>query len=303
MAPKIKNIRRFNRYFKTFNFSNTQEIAEEEHLESNIEMNENGDVVLEEKFAADGELEERNTYAFNSKGKLLEHSLLYAAEDATEKRVLTRDDDGKLLVETKYYGGDAGEHTEYVYNAQGEPIERKNFDEEGTFISRDVFTYDEKGGLTEQVTKDDKDQITSRTTFTSRDDKTIEQCEYDGSEKLISRTVAKFNDAGKEVSSVQTTPDGKLISSIVSIYDDRGNLLERQYKDFYSKTVRYQYDDQNRCTMQELFDGNGVLLRKNMYEFDEAGNLSREQTYEMDTSRGGRDKHFETRYEYQFFNS
>src|SRR5688572_3801703 len=142
MTTKIKNIKRYNRYFKTFNFSNTQEAGEEEHLESNIELNENGDMLLEEKFAIDGELEERNTYVYNAKGKLTEHALLYAAEEATEKRVLERDDNGRLLKETKFYSGDPGEHTEYTYNEKGEPVERKNFDEEGTFISRDVFNYD-----------------------------------------------------------------------------------------------------------------------------------------------------------------
>jgi hypothetical protein len=301
MSQKIKNVKRYNRYFKTFNFSNTQEIGEEEHLESNSEMNENGDTVLEEKFSPDNELEERNIFVYNEKGKLIEHTLLYAAENAVEKRILKRDDTGKLIVETKYYGNDSGEHTEYVYNQAGEPIERKNFDEEGTFISRDAFTYDDKGGLSEQLTFDADGNVASRTTFANLDDKTIQQCEYEGQSKLISKTVAKFNEAGKEVSSVQTTPEGKLISSVTTTFDDKGNVTERQYKDFYSKTVRYQYDDQNRCTIQELFDGNGMLLRKNMYAYDESGNLSLEQTYEMDTSRGGRDKHFETRYEYEFF--
>lgn len=301
MSQKIKNIKKYNRYFKTFNFSNTQEAGEEEHLESVIEMNENGDTVLEEKFTPDHELEERNTYVYNANGKLMEHTLLYAAEDATEKRVLKRDDSGKLLVETKFYGDDSGEHTEYVYNEAGEPIERKNFDEEGTFISKDIFKYDAKGGLSEQITMDANEKVTSRTTFENTDDKTIQQCEYEGQDKLISKTVAKFNAEGKETSSVQTTPEGKLISGITTVFDEKGNVIERQYKDFYSKTVRYQYDDQNRCTMQELFDGNGMLLRKNIYEYDESGNLSHEQTYEMDTSRGGRDKHFETRYEYVFF--
>jgi len=301
MAQKIKNIKRYNRYFKPFNFSNTQETAEEEHLESNIQMNVNGDTVSDEKFSADGELEERNTYAYDEKGKLIEHSLLYAAEDATEKRVLERDDSGKLLKETKYYSGDPGEHTEYSYNSQGEPIERKNFDEEGNFISRDVFNYDDKGGLTEQVSFDEKEKVLSKVTYATGGDKSIEQCEYDGNNKLLSRTILKFNDAGKEISSTQTTPEGKLVSGIVTLYDERGNATERQYKDFYSKVIRYQYDEHDRCTMQELFDGNGMLMRKNIYEFDEQGNLSREQTYEMDTSRGGRDKHFETRYEYEFY--
>ena len=301
MAQKIKSIKRFNRYFKTFNFSNTQEIGEEEHLESNVELNESGETILEEKYSSDGELEERNTYVYNPAGKLLEHALLYAAEETTEKRVLTRDESGKLLVETKYYGNDSGERTEYTYNAQGEPIERKYFDEEGSYISRDVFTYDEKGGLSEQVTYNEMDEISTRTTFRSIDDRTMEQCEYEGADKLVSRIVAKFNDEGKEISSLQTTPDGKLISGTTSLFDERGNVIEKQFKDFYSKTVRYRYDEQNRCTMQELFDGNGMLLRKNMYEFDEMGNISGEQTYEMDTSRGGRDKHFETRYVYEYY--
>jgi len=301
MAQKIKNIKRYNRYFKPFNFSNTQEVAEEEHLESNIQMNENGETLSEEKFSADGELEERNTYAYNEKGKLMEHSLLYAAEDATERRVLERDESGKLLKETKYYGDDPGEHTEYVYNKEGEPIERKNFDEEGNFISRDVFNYDDKGGLSEQVSFNDKEIVISKITYTTGGDKSVEQCDYDGANKLVSKTVIRFNDTGKETSSTQTTPEGKLISSIVTVYDEKGNVKERQYKDFYSKTIRYEYDELDRCTMQELFDGNGTLLRKNMYEFDEQGNLVTEQTYEMDTSRGGRDKHFETRYEYEFF--
>ena len=300
-ALKIKNIKRFNRYFKSFNFSNTQEITEEEHLESNIQLNDNGDTLSEEKFSADGELEERNTYVYDAKFKLIEHSLLYAAEDATERRVLERDGEGKLLKETKFYGDDPGEHTEYLYNNEGEPVERKNFDEEGSFISRDVFSYDSQGSLSEQVTYDTQEKITSKITYATAEDKSIEQCEYNSSGKLLNRTVVKFNAAGKEISSVQTTPEGKLISGIITVYDEKGNVTERQYKDFYSKTIRYQYDDHNRCTMQELFDGNGTLLRKNMYDFDDNGNLSMEQTYEMDTTRGGRDKHFAARYEYEFY--
>lgn len=298
---KIKSVKRFNRYFKTFNFSNTQEIAEDEHLESNTTLDESGNTLLEEKFNVDGELEERNTYTYNPEGKLMEHSLLYAVEDVTEKRILKRDEKGRLIVETKYYGNESGEHTEYVYDEKGEPVERKNYDEEGNFISVDKFSYNEKGGLSEQVKLGPDQKVEEKTVFQQPDDKTIEQLEYEGSEKLKNKTVIRFNDAGKELSSVQTTPEGKLISGVYSVYDENGNLLERQYKDFYSKTIRYQYDEQSRLIMQELFDGNGMLLRKNMYAYDDDGNMSLEQTYEMDTSRGGRDKHFETRYEYEFY--
>ena len=65
--------------------------------------------------------------------------------------------------------------------------------------------------------------------------------------------------------------------------------------------MRYTYDEQDRMLTQELFDGSGMLLKKNIYEYDEAGNIITEQTFEIDTSRGGRDKHFGTRYEYEFY--
>jgi len=55
---------------------------------------------------------------------------------------------------------------------------------------------------------------------------------------LKSKTVIIFNEAGKEVSSSQRTADGKLISGVDSAYDEKGNVIERHYKDFYSKIVR-----------------------------------------------------------------
>ena len=65
--------------------------------------------------------------------------------------------------------------------------------------------------------------------------------------------------------------------------------------------MKYEYNEKDLLITQELFDDNGMLLRKNMYDHDEEGNIIAEQTYEMDTTRGGRDKHFGTRYEYEFF--
>jgi hypothetical protein len=113
--------------------------------------------------------------------------------------------------------------------------------------------------------------------------------------------VIVFNENGKETSTVQTNPQGKLITKVDVTYDENGNVTRRDYKDFYSKSVFYTYNDKNLVTSQELLDENGILLRKNLYEYDDEGNVIAEQTYEMDTSRGGRDKHYGTRYEYVFY--
>ncbi len=301
MSKKIKSVKRYNRPFKPFSFGNSEEVGEEEYLESQVELDENGNTMAEIKYSDDGEMEEKNSFRYNEEGKLLEHTLLYAVEDVTERRMLTRNEKGLLLSEVKYYGDDSGEKTEYTYDEKDNLIEKKYFDEEGEFVGRETFTYDEIGSLTEDIKYDAHNAIEEHMTFRKIDDKTIEQIQHNPDRSMAAKTIIKFNEEGKELSSEQTTAAGKLISSVQNVYDEKGNVVERHHKDFYSKTIRYEYDDNNRCTMQELFDGNGMLIQKLMFAYDEEGNPIDTHTYEMDTTRGGRDKHFETRYEYEYW--
>ncbi len=302
MPPKIKTIRRFNQRYKSFSFSELMTKADEEYLEATVEMDENGNVLSESKFDHIGELEERNSLSYSPEGKLLEHTLLFAMEDVTEKRSLVRDEKGKLLEEVKYYGDDSGERTTYEYNEKDLLTAIVEYDEEGGFVSREVIGYDAEGSMIERVKTDESGNLMDRMVFEKAEDsKVLQEKEFNPDGTLKSTTVITFNETGKEISSYQRTPDGKLITGVLTTYDDKGNVIERNYKDFYSKVVKYEYDEENRLITQELFDGSGLLLRKNMYEYDEAGNLLTEQTFEIDSSRGGKEKHFGTRYEYEFF--
>jgi len=129
----------------------------------------------------------------------------------------------------------------------------------------------------------------------------IEEQNYDGNGKFVSKTIIRFDDSGKELSSLQTSAEGRLITSVENVFDEKGNVIEKHYKDFYSKTLRYAYDDKNRTISNELLDANGTLLRKSLYEYDDDDNIISEQFYEMDTTRGGRDTHKGSRYEYLFY--
>lgn len=301
MSKKIKTIKRYNQNYKLFGFTEGQPKAEVEFLESETVINSEGNVLSESKFDADGEPEEKNSYRYEAHGKPVEHILHLIAEDMTEKRIFNRDEKGRLLEEIKYYGDDTGERTTFVYDEKDNLVERKYFDEEGDFQAHETFSYNKDGSLLEHKKTNKEGKIEEHRSFINNDDRTIEQHEYNDDGSLSSKTIFKFDEAGKEISSIQTTADGKLISAVTTTYDDNGNEIEKQFKDFYSKTVRYSYDDNNRCLTNELFDVNGVLIRKNLYEYDEEGNVIAEQTYEMDTSRGGRDKHFGIRYEYEFY--
>ena len=301
MTRKIKSIKRYNQNYKNFSFSDLTNRADEEFLELTIMLDENGNSTEEMKFTSDNSLEEKNSYEFNSKGKLLSHTLLYAVDNVTEKRVYIRNEKGNLISEVKHYGSDSGEKTEYEYNQKDLISAIVHFDEEGEFVSREEIVYDDKDNLVERKTADRNNNLISRLTFTPPINDQIEENEYNEKNVIVSKTLIKFNDKGKEISSVQINPQGKLISSTHNTYDERGNIIEKINKDFYSKRVVYEYNDRDFLITQEIFDDSGMLLRKNMYEYDDDGNLTAEQTYEMDTTRGGRDKHFGTRYEYEFY--
>lgn len=301
MTKKIKSIRRFNQNYKNFNFSDLTSRADEEYLELTVILDANGNSSEEIKYLPTSEVEEKNSYEYDTNGKLATHTLLYAIDNFTEKRVLTRNEKGLLISEVKYYSGDSGEKTDYEYNEKDNVTAIIHYDEEGEFVSREEIIYDDKGGLTERCTYDINKKIVSRITFTNPADNQIEEMDYDANGAITSKTIIIFNDKGKELSSVQTNPQGKLITSVKNTYDERGNIVEKIYKDFYSKKVKFEYNEKDLLIVQELFDEQGLLLRKNMYEYDDDKNVIAEQTYEMDTTRGGRDKHFGTRYEYEFF--
>lgn len=300
MTKKIKSIKRFNQNYKNFSFSDLTNRAEEEFIEFIIRMDDNGNAIEESKFSSDGTLEEKNSFEYDSNNKLIGHTLFYALDDMTEKRLLTRNEKGQLLSETKYYGSESGEKTQYEYNDKGNISAILIFDEDGTFVTREEILYDASGSLSERCTKDANNNILKRITLSPMVENKIEELEYDDKGILVSKSVITLNDKGKELSTVQTNPQGKLISSVSNTYDDRGNITKKVYKDFYSKSLLYEYNEKDQLVVQELFDDNGLLLKKNLYEYDEEGNIITEQTYEMDTTRGGRDKHFGTRYDYEY---
>lgn len=302
MAKKIKLVRRLNQRYKNFSFSELMTKADEEYLESILEMDIAGNVIAESKFDKQGELEEKNSLTYTPDGKLIEHVLYYAMDDVTERRMLNRNEHGRLLEEVKYYGDESGERTAYEYNENNLISAIIEFDEEGTFISREDIKYDSEGSVIERIKSDETGNLIDRVLFEkANDNKVVLEKEFGSDGELKNVTTISFNEKGKELSSYQSTPEGKLITGVETTYDDRGNVVERHYKDFYTKSVRYEYDENDRMITQELSDGTGLLLRKNIYEYDESGNLLTEQTFEMDNSRGNKEKHFGTRYEYEFF--
>ena len=293
-----KTIKRYNQNFKNFNFSDLSPIADIEYLEMVIEFDSEGKLLSEMKYQANGELEEENNYKYDVNGKLVEHHFFYAMDDARETVVMTRNEKGKLISEVKFYGTDQGARIEFEYDNEDRVIGILNYDDDSDFVSKETILYNEKGAVVSRTSIGVDDKIVSDVKFNYKSETEIEELSYDATVKLISTTTTTFDDKGRELTNIEKNVQGKLISSLQNIFDERGNVAEKIFKDFYNKRVKNQYDELDRLIVQEIFDTTGMVVKRNSFEYDEEGNVTNEHSFEMDSSRGGRDKHFGTRYEY-----
>ena len=293
-----KTIKRYNQNFKNFNFSDLSPIADNEYLEMIIEFDSVGKVLSEIKYQQNGELEEENNYKYDVNEKLIEHHFYYVMDDARETVVMSRNEKGKLISEVKFYGTDQGARIEFEYDNEDRVIGILNYDDDSDFVSKETILYNEKGAVVSRTTNEADGKIISDFKFNYKSETEIEELSYDTDGKLISTTITIFDDKGRELTNVEKNVQGKPISSLQNIYDERGNVIEKIYKDFYNKRVKNQYDELDRLIVQEIFDTTGMVVKRNSFEYGDEGNVISEHTFEMDSNRGGRDKHFGTRYEY-----
>lgn len=301
MVKKIKSVKRYNQYYKSYSFSKPDTEVAAEILDLESHFDEKGLLLGEIKYTEQGEPEEKNSYEYEN-GKLIFHKLEYLLDENSESQKLVRDANGRLTEEIKYYGNEAGERTEYFYFENGEVSGRKFYDEENNFTHRDEFTYNDKKQIISNISYDDGDKAGEKILVERSDDGLLTtETSYDASGKIVSINKLKLNAKLKEEEQLETNAGGKLISRTRFIYDENDLLIEKQTTDFYSKTERFTYNEKKQCTCVELFDQNGILIRKQLFEYDSENQIVSEQLYEMDRARGGRDKHVGTRIEYEFY--
>ena len=299
--PKIKSIKRFSFQHKMLKFGESND-HESEFLSLITLYDDKGNMTEEQKVNTENEAEEINTFTYNDNGKLMQHVMHMITDDAKEVLKNERDEKGRLVKEQKFYGDDPGEATRYVYNDRDEVIEIHKTDEEGETESKEIIEYDEKGNLKGRTKYDAAGNLQERTEFSYDERGNISsKADYNQKNNLESKTDYSYNEKNDIISSVQKNAGGKLTESISIAYDERGNVTERNIRDFHPRKIKLIYDHKDHCIEEEVYDQHGNLSAKNIYEYDEQGNVISELNYNMDINRMSRENNSGHRYEYEFY--
>jgi hypothetical protein len=294
---KLKNKRKFASNLRQMAFGGN---ADEEVLVEQWTFDSNGNLVENRKWE-DGGSCEINTFEYDEHGRMMLHTLVLEPFDAVEKTEYIRDEQGRVLSETKYYGEDAGERVEYLYNSHVNPVGVKRFDADGLLESTEKVELDQNGDLLVHHKFDADGNIVEKSEVNYAEPgkpsgKTVTSAESN----LIGKTEIVYNDLGQVIRATELTPEGKVLSDVISEYDERGNVIVRRIRDFNPRLLRFEYDSNDRVITEEIYDELGNMVLRNTMEYDDNGYLTSETEFWLDTGRGASHKNSVSRFEYDF---
>ena len=274
---------------------------ESEFLLQEITYDEKGNVVVDSKYNSDGELEERHSYTLNQHDSLVSHSVEMPLDEVIERFVYDRNEADQLVVVTKFYGKEAGERTEYVYDEKNLPTTITYYDADGDKEQTEHYTYNEQKEVIKKVINNHSDESQSKTHLYEYNDKGLLMLYTVEGNNEKTNTEYSYNAHGLEEKCIQNSSNGKKLLEITSEYDENLRLVKRSTKGYYIRINSIAYDKQGRVWEEQLSDENNFVIARNAFEYTEDGRIAEEVVYETDLTRAGRDTHMIMRYEYELF--
>jgi len=298
MAKKVKSI---NLYKKDFfpSKSNPEKVRSNEYKFSTTEYDENGNVVLELKFNADHQLEDKFVNKYNDKGVLVEEKHYLSAKDLAEHKTYELDESGKILQAFKHYNDGTRDKIQYTYDNNGNLTEKTTIDSydeveakevfeyEGTnlikkesfeyddLVSKDTFAYDPDGNVVEESSWTEEDSNRRSNTY-DKNGHIEKVLFYNKKDELVAKTTYRYNEEGKIIGVAEETPYGNSKTTIS--YDEKGNAIEQIEK-----------NDQ------------GVLNNSAKRKFNENNDVVETEVF-IEMHGKGVNQQYELRYEYAYFN-
>ena len=183
---------------------------------------------------------------------------------------------------------------------KGNLITKTKTDENGNI---NVNYFDTNGNLVENFVWDDDLKISHSVMTYSDTDKLmqkeelspdgkqnkVESYRYDSEDNLQQKTVSEFEDGKLTVSTIYNSDD-KLTSKSLSFYNDAGKLekIERyNSQDVLEEYYTYEYNENGQTVKYSAYNADGSLLKYTIFEYNENGKLAFERFYDRDDNSDG----------------
>ena len=146
---------------------------------------------------------------------------------------------------------------------------------------RETFVYDDLGRKVSFALYEGYDVLKSRVEYNYSDDEMVSTV-FDSAGDMFSKSVERYDAAGRVVELVSYNCDDVVVSKCVTTYDEQGRVVEVRTTDGGDEllsTKSYEYDANGCCVKRTEEDKQASSLTVVLYSYDEHKNLVKERCY------------------------
>lgn len=202
------------------------DIEKMEYTELEASYNEAGQIVREERFDPDGNLNTLTINQYNEQGQLIQAEQYDQDHILLQKSVNTYNDQGLMVQQSNYFGeGDVEYVTHFVYDDDGHLLRQEMYDngkldyvekemhyqngllikefendDYGKTLNIHTYEYNEKGLVSKYIRDEvqNKDRRTHEFTYDEHNNR-VKELVYDFNDMLIAKTYRQFNELNQQV--------------------------------------------------------------------------------------------------------
>lgn len=234
------------------------------------------DKLIEEiTFSGEDEIESKTIYEYDANGRIIKEMNYFDEEEFSDGRELVYNSSDQLeMIRIKYADGS---ETLQKYERQPNFSRIGYFNEDNDLENTEERKSDANDNLLEYAKYGPDHDLEYKVTFIYDDhDRLSETQENNISEDFRSITRVEYDDKNNPVKEVAYTEKGNVISSRLSSYNEKNELIEEIVNDY---TISYQINDLGERVERKMTNQSGQLEELTTYIYDEAGRLTEERFY------------------------
>lgn len=274
------------------------EVETHAYRSEHVTFNDKGDVLTEESWDFQGQLNERYTREYDGEGRLSKVCLHQDGIGVAEERELEYGDNQKLVGEILKYQDGSISKTTYNYDDSGNRTSVLCQDEDGEEEFREEMEYDKDGNRLGHKRYDYGELSWAKGWEYDGDGNVVKTMETDEHGDSVERnyTIGKEGEILEE----REYREGKLVAVRQQSFDKNGNIVRILNEDTGSfEKVVFSYDQAGNQVLQEGFNREGEKLHRVEREYDEHNNVKETRVWMFDLV-SGLTRRYSLRYQYEY---
>jgi len=243
-------------------------------IRSLIRFDKNDNMVEDSVFLSNGTLESRNTYSYNERNQLIEHSVFSNEEEISEKTLTHYDKDNIVKQEVIYGDGSLSIKT---FTKTNNILNAIITDEEGEYEGKEIQIFNSKGQVIEECIYDENDTVQEKI-IRQYDEAghVVLRIEYGMEEEFRSKRIFEYDNNGNPVMVIDLNDADEVIHRRSSSFDENNNVVKENIDGY---VLLYTYDDKNQRIKEEILDPYGNTETFTEYIYDDEKRIQQSISY------------------------